>query len=278
LKSLRLRKSAWEALVTLLGADADLALLRLLEREPELEGRIALLACFRGGNHAAALRAYELASRDDQPLRLDAAGRIGRFRDDDFVALTQDWLAREVDEPVRARLLAALEQQRQIPAWHELQACGPPNVDHLGSDDRRAWASAQPDAGKEWIELSYAPLRASRVAICESCVPGAVVAVEVLEVKGAWRTVWSGVDPTTQAGTFEVDFATTANPVAKVRITLDTAKQSGWSEIDAVELIGPDGRGWATGATASSRYGEGGGANVNSVEGADFLQSFLKRR
>jgi hypothetical protein len=112
LKSLRLRKSAWEALVTLLGADADLALLRLLEREPELEGRIALLGYFRGGNHAAALRAFELASRDDQPLRLEAAGRIGRFRDDDFVALTQDWLAREVDEPVRARLLAALEQQR----------------------------------------------------------------------------------------------------------------------------------------------------------------------
>jgi hypothetical protein len=260
LKPLRLRKSAWEALVALLGADADVALLRLLEREPELEGRIALLGCFRGGNRAAALRAYELGSRDEQPMRLEAAGRIGRFRDEDFVALTQEWLTREQDEAVRARLLAALEQQRQIPAWHELQACGAPDVEHPGSDDRRAWASAQPDAGKEWLELSYAPLRANRIAIHETCVPGAVVLVEVLEAKGAWHSVWSGSDPTTEAGAFEVSFATTTNAVTKVRITLDTSKQSGWSEIDAVELIGPDGRGWASGATASSRYGEGSSA------------------
>ena len=260
LKSLRLRKGAWETLVALLGADADVALLRLLEREPELEERIALLGYFRGGNHPAALRAYELASRDEQPLRLEAAGRIGRFRDEEFVALTQEWLTRERDEPVRARLLAALEQQRQIPAWHELQACGPPDVEHPGSDDRRAWASAQPDAGKEWLELSYAPLRANRVAIHETCVPGAVVRVEVLEAKGSWQTVWSGDDPTTAAGVFEVSFATTLNAVTKIRISLDTSKQSGWSEIDAVELSGPDGRGWANGATASSRYGEGSSA------------------
>jgi hypothetical protein len=278
LRSLRLRKAAWEALVTLLGADADVALLRLLEREPDLEGRIALLGYFRGGNHAAALRAFELASRDEQPLRLEAAGRIGRFRDEEFVALTQDWLAREQDEPVRARLQAALEQQRQVPAWHELQACGAPDVEHPGSDDRRAWASAQPDAGKEWLELSYVPRRADRVTIHESCVPGAVIAVEVLEAKGAWRTVWSGSDPTTQAGPFVVEFPTTANVVSKVRITLDTAKQSGWSEIDAVELSGPDGRGWATGASASSRYGEGGGVNSNTVEGLDLYRALQRQR
>lgn len=275
LQPLRLRKSAWAALVTLLGADADVALLRLLEREPELDGRIALLGFFRGGNHAAALRAYELASRDEQPMRLDAAGRIGHFRDDDFVALTQEWLAREGDEAVRARLLAALEQQKQIPAWHEMQACGPPDVEHIESDDRRAWASAQPDAGKEWLELSYVPLRANRVAIHETCVPGAVVAVEVLEAKGAWRTVWSGDDPTTTAGTFEVSFATTANVVTKVRVTLDTSKKSGWSEIDAVELIGPDGRGWANGATASSRYGEGSSA-ATSESGFDLFRALGK--
>jgi len=61
--------------------------------------------------------------------------------------------------------------------------------------------------------------------------------------------------------------------VTKVRITLDTKKKSGWSEIDAVELSGPDGRGWAIGATASSRYGEG---SARSTFGADFEGSLLR--
>jgi len=273
LHPLKLRRSAWEALTVLLGADADATFLRLLERESEVDGRIALLAYIRGGDRAAALRAYELASRDELPMRLEASGRIGRFRDDDFVALTREWLSREVDENVRARLRAALDEQKQVPAWHETQACGAPNVERVDADDGRAWASAQPDAGREWLELSYAPLRADRVTIHETCTTGAVVAVEVLEARAGWRTVWSGEDPTTAGGPFELRFATTAAEVTKVRVTLDTRKKSGWSEIDAVELSGPDGRGWAIGATASSRYGEG---SVRSTFGADYEGSLLR--
>jgi hypothetical protein len=44
--------------------------------------------------------------------------------------------------------------------------------------------------------------------------------------------------------------------VRVLRLTLDTDLRPGWSEIDAVELIGPDGRAWASSATASSSYGE----------------------
>jgi hypothetical protein len=273
LHPLKLRRFAWEALTALLGADADATFLRLLERESEVDGRIALLAYIRGGDRAAALRAYELASRDELPMRLEASGRIGRFRDEDFVALTREWLSREVDESVRARLRAALDEQKQIPAWHETQACGAPNVERVDADDGRAWASAQPDAGREWLELSYAPLRADRVTIHETCTTGAVVAVEVLEARAGWRTVWSGEDPTTAGGPFEVRFATTAAEVTKVRVILDTRKKSGWSEIDAVELSGPDGRGWAIGATASSRYGEGsGGATFSTDVGIPLLR------
>jgi hypothetical protein len=35
---------------------------------------------------------------------------------------------------------------------------------------------------------------------------------------------------------------------------LDTSRP-GWNEIDAVELVGPDGRAWAVRAVASSNYG-----------------------
>jgi len=227
----------------LFGADVDATFLRLFERESDVDGRIALFAYIRGGDRVVALRAYELASRDELPMRLEASGRIGRFRDDDFVALTREWLAREVDKNVRARLRAALDEQKQIPAWHKTQACSAPNVERVDADDGRAWSRAQPDAGREWLELSYAPLRADRVTIHETCTTGAVVAVEILEARAGWRTVWSGEDPLSAGGPFELRFATTAAEVTKVRITLDTKKKSGWSEIDAVELSGPDGRG-----------------------------------
>jgi len=43
---------------------------------------------------------------------------------------------------------------------------------------------------------------------------------------------------------------------SNVRVVLDTHRVNGWNEIDSVELVGPDGRAWATSATASSIYGQ----------------------
>jgi hypothetical protein len=54
---------------------------------------------------------------------------------------------------------------------------------------------------------------------------------------------------------FEIRFAPTGFRVRAVRIVLDTNKRPGWCEIDAVELLGPDGSSWAQDATASSSYG-----------------------
>jgi hypothetical protein len=258
LEPLKLRVAAWAAIAQLCGGNADAVLLRLFERERDPEGRVQLLALFRGADLVAALRAYDLASKMEKSVRLDAAGRIGRFRDERFVALTQEWYGREPDEQVRERLAAALERQKQVPGWHELQACGPPNVANPSSDDQRAWAAAQADGGREWIELTYdKALVADRVTIHETSVPGGVTSVEVLEEGGAWRTVWSGEDPTTVCGPFEVRFAATRAPVKKVRVNLETSRRKGWEEIDAVELAGPDGSAWAAQAAASSRYGEG---------------------
>jgi hypothetical protein len=257
LEPLRVRAAAWGAIAELCGAEADAVLLRLFERERDPEGRAQMIAFFRGADLRAALRAYELASRMEREVRLEAAGRIGRFRDQAFGKLIDEWLQRESDEEVRARLLAAQEQRRQIPGWHELQATGPPDVENRSSDDRRAWACAQADGGREWLELAYAtPLVADRVTIHETCVAGCVVSVDVLEAGGGWRSVWSGDDPLLQPGPFEVRFATTRAPVSKVRVTLDTGRRPGWNEIDAVELSGPDGSAWASHAAASTRYGE----------------------
>ena len=57
------------------------------------------------------------------------------------------------------------------------------------------------------------------------------------------------------AGPLTIEFPTTAYAVTAVRIVLDTTRSPGWNEIDAVELVGPQGRAWASEARASSTYG-----------------------
>jgi hypothetical protein len=111
--------------------------------------------------------------------------------------------------------------------------------------------------GIQWIELGYAqPMRAHAVRIFEVNSAGAVVRVETVDEAGTRRTVWQGDDPTQAAGTFEVTFPATGYRVAKVRVVLDTDRRPGWNEIDAVELVGPDGRAFAATAAASSIYGQ----------------------
>jgi hypothetical protein len=43
--------------------------------------------------------------------------------------------------------------------------------------------------------------------------------------------------------------------VRSLRLTLDTDRRPGWSEIDAVEIDGPDGRAWASAARARGSFG-----------------------
>ena len=54
---------------------------------------------------------------------------------------------------------------------------------------------------------------------------------------------------------FELAFSPTSFRVARLKVVLDTDKP-GWNEIDAVEIVGPDGRAWATHGIASSNYGQ----------------------
>ncbi len=272
LEPLDLRAASWAAIVKLCGGDADVVLLRLLEREHDPEGRAKLIALFPGADLAAALRAFEIASRMEQNVRLEAAGRIGRFRDERFTALIDEWLTRESDDEVRSRLLAAQERQRQVPRWHELQATGAPDVADASGDDPHAWAPAAADGGREWLELTYADaIVADRVTIHEVCRGGGVVAVDVQEPGGSWRNVWSGEDSLVVPGPFTVRFSP-SSPVNRVRVTLDTKRRAGWDEIDAVQLAGPGASAWASKAAASSRYGEGQSSRDAALDG--FFRAF----
>lgn len=85
------------------------------------------------------------------------------------------------------------------------------------------------------------PVRAEGVRVIQSFNPGAIIRIEVAGEAGAATMVWTGPDSTVyprgEIGVLAVTFPPTAQPVARVKVVLDTKLVSGWNEIDAVELI-----------------------------------------
>ncbi|MCX7044970.1 MAG: hypothetical protein NTX50_05710 [Candidatus Sumerlaeota bacterium] len=152
-------------------------------------------------------------------------------------------------------------------SWGPEQATGAPDTLQAG-DFSTAWASLQQDAGEEWLELDYnPPLRAIKVRIHETYNPGAVTGVVLKDAQGTTISVIPVTDNTEKAPAFlEVSFPLTQQPVKSVRVLLDTRKVPGWNEIDAVELVAPDARGWAVAARASSTFAEQGRGRIQTVE------------
>ncbi len=249
---------AIQAAVDLSADGVNAAVARLLGSARDTPMRSQLVVTLRGGDDAPAVQALRDASRLEVAVRLHAAQKLGTFRGEPFLKLVDEWLAYETDPPVQAALKKARDQMSGVPSWHALKATGPPDAEPPSGDHPNAWATREQDKGREWLELTYdPPRRASAVRVFEVNVAGAVIEVETVDEGGTRRSVWKGNDPTTTPGVFEIAFAATSYRVKSIRIILDTAKRTSWEEIDAVELVGPDGRGWATGASASSSYAQG---------------------
>lgn len=248
------RWKAFETLVALAGDDANAALLRLWPRADDAD-RGFLVGLVSPSEGSRSLEFFEQASYAARDVRLQAALTIGQFRQPGFPALIDGWAAREGDEQVRAALGASKRSQSETPGWSAQRATGAPDA-RAENDDPHAWASADPDMGIQWLELGYdPPLFASSVRIFEVCVPGAIASVTALDERGRAHELWEGLDPTAQPGVFELSFAPTSFRVRTLRLTLDTSRRPGWSEIDAVELVGSEGRAWASSARASSSFG-----------------------
>jgi hypothetical protein len=144
------------------------------------------------------------------------------------------------------------------PSWSPGQAAGAPDTLQHG-DYSTAWASQQPDGGREWLRLTYGKaVEVSEVNIHETYNPGALSKVSAIMPDGSERVLWEGTG-TPEEGVIE---RTVKVPPGirsdQILVELDTARVPGWNEIDAVELVGRDGsRQWAAESTASSYYGEG---------------------
>jgi hypothetical protein len=121
------------------------------------------------------------------------------------------------------------------------QATGAPNVRFYG-DNAQSWASRLADAPDEWIELTFAnPVPAAAVRVRQNFNPGAIVRVDVIDTAGGVQTVFQGTDtnvyPRASIGWLVVKFPTTAQPIERVRLSLDSVAVRGWNEIDAVQLV-----------------------------------------
>jgi hypothetical protein len=125
--------------------------------------------------------------------------------------------------------------------YSALQATGPSDTPSAG-DYSTAWASQDPDAGVETLELTYAvPVRPTAIAIYESYNPGAITTIEAFDSENnEWVVLYEG-----EAGPVEEAyriFMPELTPVSfttdQIRLTLDTSLVPSWNEIDAVQLFG----------------------------------------
>ncbi len=126
--------------------------------------------------------------------------------------------------------------------YSALQMTGAPDTYPRHGDIDTAWAPSSRYSDGEWVELTYAEaVIVERIDIYETCNPGAITKVELIDASGVSHLVWQGkaqaLEPL-QARIFQVPNNTVLKPASRVRITLETDKVSGWNEIDAVGLLG----------------------------------------
>ncbi len=252
----------------LLAAILAVGLLIVIWRQFALEAALQeAQAEWRAGEQAQALKEKETSSTESRSdfskwqtevspnelasLRADAARMRQRIDDlEGTVKQIADLLNEMLDERDQKKTSAA------HPGWSAMQACGPPDT-QTASDSPTAWASARPDGGEEWLQLGYdEAVPVARVIVRESFNPGAISKVALLVDGGREITIWQGVE-TAAAAPIDRDFPATGATAQGVKIYLDTKRVPGWNEIDAVAIVGADGRRhWATSASASSSYGE----------------------
>ena len=137
-----------------------------------------------------------------------------------------------------ASLVRDFSTEYSTSSWSAQQALGAPDVYPRSGDIAGAWASREPDAKSEFIELGFArPMRMRALEIYETFNPGAIASVELITEQG------TRIEPRQEfartGGAARSTFGTgcTADRIVAVRITVASGKVAGWNEIDAVGML-----------------------------------------
>lgn len=138
-------------------------------------------------------------------------------------------------------IFAIASSEYSSDSWSAMQATGEPNVNEC-TDSSDAWASLDADS-QEWIELTYAtPVVPTEINIHINYNPSQITEIQVIDVNYDFYTVietspeYVEACPDLYQITIELDEEIY---VTGVRILLDQSILGmGWTEIDAVELVG----------------------------------------
>lgn len=148
--------------------------------------------------------------------------------------------------------------------WSANQATGKPDTPEDCGDYTSAWASSSP-YGEDWLEVYYdVPVVPTEITIIMNYNPSQVTEVEVIDLNGQ-RFLILVEDPDTYhcpdymtITVEDVDF-----PIKGIRIILDQSiLRLGWTEIDAVELVGI-----TVGAASASPTQESSGSSGDDTGG-----------
>lgn len=136
---------------------------------------------------------------------------------------------------------AKASSQYREDRWTPEQMTGLPDVYPKYGDYDTAWVASTSDGGEEWAELFYdEAVYVKRIDVYETCNPGAIVKVEVIDETGRTHVVWEGraqIAPE-ESRIFSIDNINVDTPARHIRLVLRTDQVPGWNEIDAVCLIG----------------------------------------
>ncbi|MDO9104423.1 MAG: hypothetical protein Q7U57_05625 [Methylovulum sp.] len=139
-----------------------------------------------------------------------------------------------------ATKVIGFSSQYSTSSWSASQALKAPNTNSYG-DNSTAWTTAVADAGEEFLTLGFAnPVYATGLTIRETYGYGFVTGVQIIDTDNIAHNVWSGTDNSVpnQINNFLVSWPQTAYLVKAVKIYINTALQSSYEEIDAVQLHG----------------------------------------
>jgi len=134
-----------------------------------------------------------------------------------------------------ASTVRAFSSQYTDADWSAARALGPPDVPAGGGDHPNAWAPASADAALEFLEVGFdRPRRIDGLDIVESHNAGAVTRVELVTSDGIRTLAYSAPAAATSPFHHHIDLPCTDQPIATVRVTLDSAAIPDWNEIDAI--------------------------------------------
>jgi len=156
-------------------------------------------------------------------------------------------------------------------AWSIFQILGKPNTYPTYGDIGSAWASSNPDASREYVELGFEGARpVNFIDIYETYAPGSVDTVYVKNpISGMFDVVYAApaVIAPPVARIMHITFPATTYPVSQIRIAMNSGLVPSWNEMDAVAIGYEPQYLWNTGATTSEiRVGASGNYSAQVVQ------------